>query len=104
MRCMMIRESPEDDWQFFYSQIEGFSYEEGIEYHIRVRLEDIANSPAGGSSIRYSLLEIISQEVKEASPDRTIGRQDLFSHPWRLKTYIENDEVVTLPVEYEVLH
>ena len=50
---MQVKENPEDDWQLFYSQLEGFNYEEGYQYVLRVSEQPVENPPAGGSSIRW---------------------------------------------------
>ena len=60
-QCMLIRESPDQEWEFFYDQIEGFAYEPGFEYEIEVEIETIKNPPADGSSLQYTLVETISK-------------------------------------------
>ena len=62
MKCLLVRERPADDWQFFYNGIEGFHYEEGFEYEIKVRVYGVNNPPADGSSKRYVLKSIISKK------------------------------------------
>jgi len=44
--------------------IEGFEYEEGFEYTLRVRIEPIKNPPMDASSEKYILLEVLSKEAK----------------------------------------
>lgn len=56
-----VEENPSDKWGYMYSDIEGFDYEPGFEYVLKVRTEKIANPPADSSSIRYALLEQISK-------------------------------------------
>lgn len=51
-----------DNWGNFYSDIEGFNYEPGYIYNLSVATERIDNPPADGSSIKYTLQEIISKE------------------------------------------
>ena len=36
MKCMLVKENPEDDYKYFYSQIEGFEFEPGYTYELRV--------------------------------------------------------------------
>ena len=64
--CMLVKESPEDDWTYFYDQIEGFDYEEGFTYELLINEVPVSNPAADASSIRYQLKEIIS---KVASSD-----------------------------------
>ncbi|MBD2757300.1 DUF4377 domain-containing protein [Spirosoma validum] len=60
-KCLLVKTDGDTDWKFFYSGIEGFSYEEGFEYQLLVKREPIANPPADGSSIRYTLVEIVDK-------------------------------------------
>lgn len=64
MKCLQVKDSEDGEWQFMYTNIEGFHYEEGYEYKIEVRRETVANPPADGSSIRYILVKEISKEKK----------------------------------------
>lgn len=51
-----------DDWENFYSQVEGFDYEPGYIYDLSVIRPRIDNPPADGSSLKYKLNEIVSRE------------------------------------------
>jgi hypothetical protein len=66
MECLEVRQSESADWQLFYSNIEGFNYEPGFLYRIKVREEkrDPENMPADVSSVRYILVS-----VEEKIPD-----------------------------------
>ena len=59
--CMLVKENPDDDWTFFYDQIEGFDYEEGYTYELLVNEVPVANPAADASSIRYELKNMISK-------------------------------------------
>lgn len=59
--CLLVKENPEDEYTYFYDQIEGFDYQEGFEYVIKVSEETVDNPPAGGSSIRWELVEVVSR-------------------------------------------
>lgn len=61
-KCLQVRESENDEWTLFYSNIEGFDYEEGTRYELLVRVEEVPDPPADGSSLRYVLVEIVSEE------------------------------------------
>ena len=41
--------------------IEGFNFEAGYEYRLKVKKTHLSNPPADGSSIIYTLLEILSK-------------------------------------------
>ena len=60
-KCMLIKEMSEDQWSNFYDQIEGFEYEEGFTYEIRVEVQKVDNPPADASSLKYILKEVISK-------------------------------------------
>jgi hypothetical protein len=73
-----------DEWKFLYSEIEGFEYEWGYVYDLKVRKEQIENPPQDGSSVRYVLEELISKRrVAEGASfnitlkSETKGIQDL---------------------------
>ncbi|MGW8225878.1 MAG: META domain-containing protein [Anaerolineales bacterium] len=61
-KCMLVKENPEDEYQLFYDQIDGFEYQEGFEYQMVVKSEEVENPPAGGSSIKWSLVEIVDKQ------------------------------------------
>lgn len=72
-KCMQIKEDPEADWQLFYSNIEGFDYEEGNVYVIQVLVEPVENPPADGSSLKYTLIEVIEQQPVETTDMSTVA-------------------------------
>lgn len=63
-KCMKIKYDQDEDWRFFYSQIEGFDYEEGYRYTLLVDKLEVKDPPQGGSSLRYVLVEIV-EKVEE---------------------------------------
>ena len=69
MECLQVRKGEDPDWQLFYSEIEGFEFEPGYTYRLRVREEklDPATVPADASSIRFVLVEVVE---KKPDPDR----------------------------------
>lgn len=70
-QCYLIKINGSDQWEYYYDEIIGLDYEAGYEYQIRVREDMINNPPADASSIQYTLIEIISKEMKasEGLPD-----------------------------------
>ncbi len=63
MECLRVKEEGEANWQLFYNHIEGFAYEEGFQYTLRVKVEEVASPPADGSSLRYTLLEVVEKNL-----------------------------------------
>lgn len=61
-KCMLVKENPQDEYQLFYDQIEGFDYEEGYEYELEVEAAQIENPPAGGSSLKWTLVRILNKQ------------------------------------------
>lgn len=60
-QCLQVRERSDASWQLFYDGIDGFTYEPGYRYLLRVAERPVANPPADGSSLAYRLLFIISK-------------------------------------------
>jgi hypothetical protein len=65
--CLLVQEGDQigtDDWSLFYYEdsIEGFDYEPGYIYHLKVKKQKIKNPPMDGSSISYRLVKTISKE------------------------------------------
>ena len=81
-KCLQVKEKPEDDWTLFYDQIEGFDYEEGFLYQLLVSVEEIENPPADASSLRYTLVKIVSQ-------DRSLEGTN-----WVLDSRLNSDDVL----------
>jgi heat shock protein HslJ len=60
-KCMQVKTNPDGEYTLFYDQIDGFDYQEGYEYEIQVLVEPVANPPADGSALKYTLVEVVSQ-------------------------------------------
>ena len=77
MTCLQVQESdaPEQGkWRNFYSSIEGFTYEAGYLYKLRIRKEMLEDVPADASSIRYVLVEVL-----EKTRDPKININDIWA-------------------------
>jgi heat shock protein HslJ len=84
---MLVKENPEDDWTLFYDQIEGFEYEEGYEYELRILEEEVEDPPADASAIKWTLVEVASRtqapaEVAAEGPEGTT---------WTLDSYVNGE-------------
>ncbi|RMZ60234.1 DUF4377 domain-containing protein [Chryseobacterium nematophagum] len=64
MQCLQVKETQNANWTNFYSNIQGFNYVPGYEYVLRVKVQHIANPPADGSSIAYTLVKVVSKVKK----------------------------------------
>ena len=56
-KCMLVREAGEQNYTYFYDTIEGFDYQPGYNYKLRVRKTRIENPPMDASSIQWTLVE-----------------------------------------------
>ena len=65
--CMMVKDSLDGEYQFFYNQIEGFTFVEGYEYQLKVQVTPVENPPADGSSLSYTLVEEVSKTAVDAT-------------------------------------
>ncbi|MGB2249192.1 MAG: DUF4377 domain-containing protein [Alcanivorax sediminis] len=61
MECLQVRREGEENYSLFYSKIEGFEFESGYQYVLRVKVTPVENAPADASSERYSLLEVVEK-------------------------------------------
>lgn len=78
MKCLQVQKSKtlkKGKWQNFYANIDGFNFETGYIYKLSVKEEKIEASkvPADGSSIKYSLIEVL-----EKKPDPKFRIHDIW--------------------------
>lgn len=102
MQCMLVKENPDDEYQFFYSEIEGFTFEPGYTYELRVLVEPVANAPADASSLKYTLIEVVSQEpVAAEAADAASAAEGLALEgaTWQLTGVADADGVVNATPE-----
>lgn len=65
MDCMKVKYSAENsDWELFYDDIEGFTYQPGNEYELIVNVEKVDNPPADASNLKYTLVKEVSKIKK----------------------------------------
>lgn len=79
MKCLQVQKSrtiKKGKWQNFYSVIEGFNFETGYIYKLSVKEEKIdpAKVPADGSSLKYTLVEVL-----EKNPDPKFRIHDIWA-------------------------
>jgi hypothetical protein len=63
--CLLVQQGKQTgskSWDLFYDDIEGFAYEPGYIYTLRVKTEKIPDPPQDGSDRRYMLVKIISKK------------------------------------------
>jgi len=57
--CLRVRQHPDTAWTFFYDEIEGFTFEPGFEYTLRVRVREIENPQQDGPGLSYRLIALL---------------------------------------------
>ena len=83
-KCLLVKQNPDEESQFFYSEIAGFTFEPGYEYALLVLVEPVENAPADASSLKYTLVEIVSKTpVAEQS-----AAPELEGVTWQLESYL----------------
>ncbi len=85
-QCYLVREDPDDEWSLFYDQIEGFDYEEGYEYELRITEETIEDPPADASSIKWTLVEVVSK-TEAPGAESAAGVEGVL---WKLDSYVNS--------------
>ena len=65
-KCMLVKARPDAEWGLFYDGIEGFTFEPGYTYVLRVAVRRIENPPADGSSRAYRLVELVEKKPETA--------------------------------------
>jgi heat shock protein HslJ len=91
MKCLQIQKSDTiqpGNWQNLYTEIEGFNFQNGYRFKVKVAEEkqNTSKIPVDGSSVKYKLVEIL-----EKMPDPRFALHDL----WVLEAI--NDEMIKKP-------
>lgn len=81
IECMLVKEEGGNgQWQnLVFGTIEGFTYEKGHAYELKVRKTILANPPADGSNCRYKLIEILEDRTvtePETPEDPIVNSED----------------------------
>lgn len=63
-KCLLVKENPsQQDWHYFYSNIDGFNYEPGFEYTLLIDKVPRKNVAQDQSSIDYRLVKAQSKKA-----------------------------------------
>ena len=85
-KCFLIRRSQTGNWIMHYQDIEGFDYELGFSYKIKVKKEKIKDSPLDVSTYRYVLVQVLEQ--RDMTDDLELN--DLLGKEWILESLTWN--------------
>lgn len=62
-QCYLVFNEESQKWEFFYESIQGFNFEPGYIYTLKVRLEDRGTEIQDVGRYAYHLVEVISKEA-----------------------------------------
>lgn len=62
MKCLQYREKGSTDWLNYYGAIEGFEFQEGYRYTLRIAEYKVENPPADASSLRWVLEQVLERQ------------------------------------------
>lgn len=65
-KCLVVRNSESEPWRNLFAPIEGFTHDPAFDYELRVEITRIDNAPPDAPSLRYYLVQVVSQ--KPAAP------------------------------------
>lgn len=69
---MLVKLGSDDDYQpFFFGEIEGFTFERGNEYKLRIKMITPAQPVMDGGNTRYELIEVLSKRRVEYTQENT---------------------------------
>jgi heat shock protein HslJ len=95
-QCLQVKRDPNSDWELFYDSIDGFTYEEGFEYELRVNILPVENPPADASSLQYELVELVSQTAVEGEGKMSVN---LLDQVWYWQAYQDMAELNDLTID-----
>jgi Domain of unknown function (DUF4377) len=90
--CYLVRKSETGDWQFFYAPIEKLDYHWGHDYVVKVKSTKVANPPAGGSSLRFEVVSVVS--------DKAVAAGTTFDIPLTTETLDPKNHKILQTIEY----
>lgn len=71
--CLLVREQEKDKWKKLSDKIEGFDYEIGYEYQIKVQVEKNKEKKSG---FQFTLIEVLSKTKKEQIANLNIDKSE----------------------------
>lgn len=59
-QCLLVRDTPDAEWTYWYDGIAGFDHNTGTSYLLHILEEDIKNPPQDASSVKWTLIEVLA--------------------------------------------
>jgi heat shock protein HslJ len=91
--CLQVRENPQENYDLFSGEIEGFCYKPGFEYVIKVNEEPVSNPPADASNKKWTLVEVISKTGAATA-------SNLERVSWSLDSYLNRESKTECVLPY----
>lgn len=91
-KCFLIRNKPGENWIMNSGSINGFDYEEGFEYKVKVVKDKVPGPIQGVGATNYRVVKVLEKEQALESAVR------LTSQDWKLVS-IEDENGVEKPVD-----
>lgn len=98
MKCMEVKFVYANPWQLFYNSIEGFNFEPGYRYKIKVLETKVANPPADGSNLKYKLMKVYykrknatASPSQPANPPKPVQGNLPLASQWVLAYFVDED-------------
>lgn len=67
---MLVKLEGDDYYQgFYFGEIEGFTFERGNNYKLRIKQITLAHPPMDGGSVRYELIEVLSKKEADCTKE-----------------------------------
>ncbi|MFF0533044.1 DUF4377 domain-containing protein [Nocardia amikacinitolerans] len=61
MECLQIRRDQNGPWELFYGSIDGFEFQPGNHYRLRIEQTSVDHPPADASSVPWRLVEVLEK-------------------------------------------
>lgn len=84
MKCFQVKYKPKGDWEYFYSPINGFDYEEGYTYKIIVKRTKQENALQDASSYQYELVKVVEKTASSNKQSLPTAAAFLSRYKWKL--------------------
>lgn len=100
---MLVKEQSATEWQpLVMGGIEGFEYEQGHAYELKVRKTTLANPPQDGANRTYRLIEIINdtQPDTPVAPEEWPEEAKFKLKVVQLKPFMDLDTPVAAPFDF----
>ncbi|WP_177763524.1 META domain-containing protein [Flavobacterium sp. I3-2] len=79
MECLQVKMGNSKEWTYFYDSIEGFDYEPGFTYKLKVeKTKKQGNLPADASAYNYKLKKVISKKKAKTTEITQTTNLDIF--------------------------